>query len=125
MNLYRGSLSELFTLPKFLQLKFPLKIFKHHVDPRNSFLQYESFIKFLNQHKTSLTSLKIDFYTDPEFGLGLIHKFALENIVNLKHINMIYFSFEFPEVCNKFYRITCTFTNNKQFGESQIGKSFK
>lgn len=96
LNLHEETLSILFTQPEFLLLKCPLKIFKHHIYPGSIFLHYESLIKFLNQHKTTLTSLKLNFYTEPHFGLGLIHKFALENIINLKHISMIYYKIDFP-----------------------------
>lgn len=96
LNLHEETLSILFTQPEFLLLKCPLKIFKHHIYPESIFSHYESLIKFLNQHKTTLTSLKLNFYTEPHFGLGLIHKFALENIINLKHISMIYYRISFP-----------------------------
>jgi len=78
-------------LPDFIDLKCPLKKFNHKNGSKH-FPYYEAFIRFLSRHVRSLTSLEVDFFTDPSFGLQMIHKYALENIVNLKHFKMDYYN---------------------------------
>jgi len=88
LSLSGSSFSELFALPDICDLKCSLK--KFHYCSTDPFLHYESFIKFLNQQKESLTILEVDFSTEPQVGIEYIHKFALENIVNLKHLKLGY-----------------------------------
>jgi hypothetical protein len=92
--LYEKYVPQFFIQPDIFGFKFALKNF----DYRNGFEpfpHYESFIKFLNQHKKTLTCLKVWVSTEPQFGIEFIHKFALQNIVNLKHLKIGYFESEF------------------------------
>ncbi|CAG9801513.1 unnamed protein product [Chironomus riparius] len=86
LELIGKQFSELFILPDFIVLKFPLKVLKY--SSCTPFTHYKEFIKFLNQHKRTLTSLEVDYSTEPQFGIELIHKFALENLINLKHFKI-------------------------------------
>ena len=79
---------EFFSLPDIFEFNFPLKKFGY--EKSVPFPYYEQLIKFLNQHKNTLTSLDVNFSTEPPFGIEFIHKFALENIVNLKHLEIGY-----------------------------------
>jgi len=81
----RGPSDEFFTLSEIFEFTFGLKKFKINY-PLRSFPHYEALIKFLDQHKTTLISLNVDICTEPEFGIDFIHKFALENLINLKHL---------------------------------------
>ena len=40
--------------------------------------------------KRSLTSLKLDFCTEPPFGIEMIHNFVIQNMTNLKHVKLGY-----------------------------------
>ena len=78
-------------LPGIFEFKFSLNILEIYCKPR-PFAYYESFIKFLHRHKKSLISLELIFFcTESQFGIDFIHKFALENLVNLKHLELGHF----------------------------------
>ena len=91
LNLCGEAFGGFFALPDFIDLKCSLKKFEHFNGSKN-FPYYEAFIRFLTHHMRSLTSLEVDFFTEPPFGLQMIHKYAIENIVNLKHLKLDYFN---------------------------------
>jgi len=95
LNLCGEAFGGFFALPDFIDLKCSLKKFKHLKGTRN-FPYYEAFIRFLSRHVRTLTSLEVNFFTEPPFGLQMIHKYALESIVNLKHLKMDYDKDEIP-----------------------------
>jgi len=89
LNLFGEDFGGFFALPDFIDLKCSLKKFNYE-SISSDFPYYEAFIRFLSRHVRTLTSLEVDFFTEPPFGLQMIHKYALENIVNLKHLKMDY-----------------------------------
>jgi hypothetical protein len=94
LKLIGEAFSQFYARADFYDIKFSLRVFKHHKGPKQ-FPHYESFIRFLSQNVRSITSLEVEFSTEPDFGLQEIHKYALENIVNLKHIKMDYYNGEY------------------------------
>ena len=81
------NLNDFFTIPEILELKCALKRLKIDCERTEfRFLHFDMLIRFLDRHKKTLTSLKLNFCTDPSFGIKIIHTFVLENLTNLKLI---------------------------------------
>jgi hypothetical protein len=85
LELNEYNFGHLFPMPDILDVPFSLIEFKFCSHYR-AFLHHEQLIKFLALHKATLTRLEVDFFTEPDIGIDLIHKLALENLPNLKYL---------------------------------------
>jgi len=80
--------NDFFNSLQHFEQKYFLKKFYHYQSV--PLPKYEKFIKFLELHKKTLTHLELDFCTEPHFGIDQIHKFVMEDLLNLKHLRLGY-----------------------------------
>ncbi|CAG9808564.1 unnamed protein product [Chironomus riparius] len=86
-GLWESNGEDFFKLLNFMNIetKFSLEKFSFH---NYEFTHHEALIKFLNNQKTTLKSLKLDLITITIQSIEQMQKYALENLTELKELDL-------------------------------------